>query len=357
MRTNTWRAAALPSLLGAFLPGLQASAQGPPARTIEEFLASEVRLDLGQLAAVAQGEIVAKLLPVTGDRDVTVAGVVHVDVPRSFFVDLQLDFQQSLRRSTRVGMGIFSEPARTTDVAELEVTDEIVEELQDCRPNSCDYKLPGTDMERLKATINLSSRDAADRVTSYVRQRFVEYVTDYREHGNAAMVVYEDRGTVRSSEAFAEMLADASYLYRYVPTLQRYLLNYPEDTLPGATEAIYWSLDELRRMRRVLSINHVNVYSPPELPGTTLVGTKQIYADHYFEAGLETLTAIDRTDAAGNEGISLLLLRRYRFDQLPRGFLLNLRARVSGAIRDQARADLTRLKSEYERSWSISSTR
>ena len=182
-------------------------------------------------------------------------------------------------------------------------------------------------------------------------------MTDYRKRGNAAMVVYEDRGTVRSSEAFAEMLADASYLYRYVPTLQRNLLNYPRDTLPDATEAIYWSLDELRRMRRVLSINHVTVYSPPELPGTTLVGTKQIYADHYFEAGLETLMAIDRTDAAGNDGISLLLLRRYRFDQLPRGFLLNLRARVSGAIRDQARADLTRLKSEYERSWSISNTR
>jgi len=84
------------------------------------------------------------------------------------------------------------------------------------------------------------------------------------------------------------------------------------------------------------------VYDPPELPGATLVAAKQIYADHYFEAAFELLTIINRVTASGARGSYLVLLRRFRFDDMPSGGIINIRGKVVGKLRDQARADLER---------------
>src|SRR6185369_863619 len=98
---------------------------------------------------------------------------------------------------------LFSEPATVADVQALTMSDDDVKELRTCKPNECNFKLPATDMERLKRTIDLSAPDATANAATYARQRMVDYTTDYRARGNAAMLVYEDRGVVRASDAFA----------------------------------------------------------------------------------------------------------------------------------------------------------
>lgn len=336
----------------ALLFGVPLAAQGRPS-ALDAFLTQTVGLDQSQLTALSRGEVVAKVLPTADGRDVSVLAVVHVSAPRATFAQRQRDFPSALRAPTRSTATIFSSPARPADVAAIEVSSKDVDELRNCKPNDCNIKLPATDMDRLHATIDWAAPDATARVTAYVRQRLLEYVASYREHGNAAMVVYGDEGGVRSSDALAEMLADSTYVFSRVPSLGRHLLRYPADTLPGASEVVFWSLDNLPHVRQVLRITHQIVYSPPELPGTTVIAAKQIYADHYFEAGLELLTAID--DGAGANGPSpsgftLLAVRHYRFDHLPNGGLLNLRGRVVGGLRDNVRADLVRLKRDAESS-------
>jgi len=220
--------------------------------------------------------------------------------------------------------------------------------------------LPATDMEALRTTIDWSARDAAARVASYVRQRMLEYVTDYRARGNAAMVVYDDLGSVHASDALDAMLRDSSFVFSVVPSLGRHLAVYPRDSLPGATEVIFWSLDDLPHVRRVLRITHETVFAPPDFPDATIFAAKQIYADHYFEAGLEVLSAVEDAPAAGDaksDGITLVAVRRYRFDHLPRGGLLNIRGRVVGGLRDNVQSDLARLKRESERALHASGTR
>jgi hypothetical protein len=147
------------------------------------------------------------------------------------------------------------------------------------------------------------------------------------------------------------MLNDSTYVFHTAPSLGRHLLEYPHDSLAGATEVMFWSLDNLPHVRQVLRITHETVYSPPELLGTTIVAAKQIYADHYFEAGLETLTAVDdlpSADGASPAGFTMIAVRRYRFDHLPSGGLLNLRSRVINGLRDNVRDDVARLKREIE---------
>jgi hypothetical protein len=78
----------------------------------------------------------------------------------------------------------------------------------------------------------------------------------------------------------------------------------------------------------------------------TIVASKQIYAKHYFEAAFDLMSIIDKTGASGSY---LVVLRRYRFDNLPSGGLLNIRGRVLSSLRDKMAADLRREKAQAER--------
>lgn len=324
-------------------------------RTLEDFLARGIGFTASENAALTRGETVPRILPTADTRDVAVFGVVRIDVPRSFFMDRQRDLPRALRTPSRTEAQLFSDPAVAGDLEGFDLSDDELKELRKCKPNDCNFKLPATEMNRLRSTVDWSAPNARSRVVASARQRMVEYVTDYRARGNAAMVVFDDRGTVHSSDAFAAMLRDSSFAFAAVPALGQHLMD-PRDALAGATDIMFWSRDEMPHLRRVLRITHATIYSPPETPEVTLVMAKQIYADHFFEAGLETLAAVDRatTDASTKGAITVVAVRRYRFDHLPSGGLLNVRGRVLNALRDNVVADLKRLKRESETAWAAS---
>ena len=354
MRISHLRHLVIAALLSLSLPG-RAGAQGRWT-TLDDFLATGIRLNAQELASLGRGGTVARMLP-TGDADdIAVFGAVQVNVPRTYFAERHADVARALRTPTRVQVQRFSDPAVASDVQGLSISNDDLKELRGCRPGDCSFKLPATDMERLRATL-ASGSDARSRVTAYAGERIIEYVNEYRRRGNAAMLVFDDRGSVRSSDAFVAMIRDSSYAFTVVPSLGEHLMNYPRSTLPGATEVIFWSRDEMPHLRPVLRITHQTLYSPPERTDLTIVAAKQIYANHYFEAGLEVLAAVDRAtpDGAANAGaITVIAVRRYRFDHLPRGGLLNIRGRVANGLRDNVKADLDRLKRDTENGWAAS---
>ncbi|MEP6621273.1 MAG: hypothetical protein ABJE47_18250 [bacterium] len=119
--------------------------------------------------------------------------------------------------------------------------------------------------------------------------------------------------------------------------------------LDSVAEMIYWSEDVAPRLKPIISATHVVVYTPPEFRDITVMAAKQIYADHYFEAAFELTSVVDRPTAAGDAGSYLLVLRRYRFDNMPSSRFIDLRGRVVDGLRDQLVADLKREKAAAER--------
>jgi len=340
MRASLRCALLLCILAVAPLPGQQTPAP------LVRFLRQSIGLDTAQVAAVERGVAVVKVLGTKNQRDVAVFGIITMDVPRATYIGHLQDFPSSLRTPTRARFGIFSDPATAADVQDLVVDPQDVPEVKDCHPNDCKIKLPATAMKRLHEEIDWSAADAHAQVNAYARQRLVEYVNDYRTRGDTAMVVYDNRGNVRASSAFAALLSESPYVYEYIPSFHNYLATYPRGKLDGLREVLFWSEDRLPRLKPILSVTHLAVYAPPELPMMTVVAGKQIYANHYFEAGLDLTTVVDRPTAA-NSGIYLMLLRRSRFDDLPTG-LFNIRGKVIGKLRDQMLVDLDREKATAE---------
>src|SRR5213593_3960347 len=319
--------------------------QGAPQRPAQltRFLQQSIELDAGQLEAVERGEPIVKVLETRDRRDVAIFGIITTPTSREQHTRAMRDFPTSLRTPTRTQLGVFSNPATEADVAAVTINSRDVAEMKNCKPGDCVAKLPATDMRRIHEQTNWSApaADVQAQLSAYARRRLVEYVTDYRRRGDSAMALYDDRGnvTVRSSEAFAAQFAESPYVYQTVPSLQKYFADYPRGALPpGASEIIFWSEDVLPRLRPILSVTHLVVYTPPELPGMTLAAAKQLYANHYFETAVDLSSAVDRGQG---ESIYVVVLRRYRFDNLPGG-ILNIRGRAIGALRDQLTADLRR---------------
>jgi hypothetical protein len=337
------------ALLCTTLAASRATAQARWA-TLDDFLTRAVRLSGQEMAALDRGETIARVLPTGDGRDVAVFGAVQMNVSRAFFTDRQRDLSRALKTATRTKVQRFSEPAVAADVQLIDISSDDVKELRDCRPGDCNFKLPSTDMQSFRAAMGAGG-DAKARATAYAAQRMVEYVNDYRARGNAAMLVFDDRGSVRSSDALIGLMRDSSYLFTVVPSLGQHLIDYPRSTLPGASEVIFWSRDEMPHLRPVLRITHQTIYSPPERSDLTVIASKQIYANHYFEAGLEALAAVDRASSGGNT-VTVVAIRRFRFDHLPSGGVLNIRGRVTNGLRDNVAADLKRLKRETESDWS-----
>ncbi len=322
------------------LPLLLVLQAATPAQ-LSTFLRQSIGFDAQQLATVERGEPVVKVLETKDRRDVAVFGIITTPVAREQYVRALRDFAASLRTPGRTQLGIFSNPAVESDVAAVTINARDVVDMKNCKPGDCVVKLPATDMRRIHDEMNWSASpsDLQAQLNAYARRRLVEYVTDYRTRGDSAMAIYDDRGNLnqRSSEAFAAQLAESPYVYENVPSLRKYLAAYPHGSLPaGAAEILFWSEDVLPRLRPILSVTHLVVYAPPELPSVTLVARKQIYANHYFETAVDLTCVIDR-----DPGSYLLVLRRFRFDNLPGG-ILNIRGRAIGALRDQLALDLRR---------------
>ncbi len=326
--------------------------QGPPQppAALVQFLRESIGLNTAQLAAVTRGESVVKVLDTQEKRDVPLFGITTLGVARETYVARVHNLQNWLRTPTRTSFGIFSEPAVPADLQSLTMSKRDVDEMKNCRPGDCVMKLPATDMQRIRAEVDWAAPppDLQAQLSGYGRRRLIEYVTDYRTRGDSAMAVYDDRGNVRASDAFAALLAESPYVYQTVPSLERYLAAYPRATLADAREVLFWSEDVLPRLRPILSVTHQVVYTPPELPGVTLVAAKQIYANHYFEAAVDLTCIVAGPDRDSHPMSYLLIFRRFRFDNLPSGGLLNIRGRAIGALRDQLLADLRRHKESAE---------
>jgi hypothetical protein len=315
--------------------------------TLKAFLQQRIGFDQAQLTAMERGEAVVKVLDTQNKRDVALFGVIQVDVPREVYVTRLQDFPNSLRAPTRPRFGIFHVPARASDVEGVLVARRDVADFKDCRPGHCNIKMPATDMQRLHAELDSSGAEPQAAATAYLRRRLVEYVTDYRARGDSAMAVYDDYGGVHASDAFTALLAQSAYVYQDIPSVRQYLAGYPHTAMDGAREVLFWATDSASGMKPILSVTHLMVYTPPEFPGMTVMASKQIYANHYFEGAFDLSAIIERVGVGGTPGIYLVYFRRFRFDDLPTG-LMNIRGKDVGKLRDQMRVELERQKAASE---------
>ena len=324
-------------LVGAAAPRsvhAQTRAAGAP---IEEYL-SGMGLSAAQLDSIADGRVVVRLLPGGTDRDVAVIGVIRLEGAPERVRARVLDVGRFLTASGRRYQQL-SDPATDADVRDAELDESEYRDLRKCRPGDCDFKLPATAMQSFVEQVDWSAPDAKAQADVLMRAGLLRLAADYRARGNAATPAYDDVRGVQSGKVFEQLVKQSPDMYEYAPELERYLTTYPTGRPPATRDFLYWSEDRLPHLRPILTLNHVVVYSPPG--GTAFVARKQIYASHYFEGAFELLAVVDGGAGSAVGTTYLLVLRRFRFDNLPGG-PTNIRGRVRQQLVELTCSELQR---------------
>jgi hypothetical protein len=313
----------------------------PPA--LASFLTDEAHGSASDRDSLLVGEPVVKLLDADPAREIAVFGALWVDAPSSLYVQQAKRIEELERGRAFPITKRISDPPTLDDFAAMEISDKDFDDLKDCRIGDCPVKLDAEAMRTLRAAVDWGRPTAKADAAAVFRRLALRYVNAYREGGNARLAIYrdKDRPAFVASE-FRSMIDRLPRLGGEWLDLKRYLLEYPEATLPDSTDFLYWQEVQFG-LRPTIRINHLVIQ---ERADRTVVASKMLYASHYFWTALELRVLL--ADPARGPGFWLVTVTRSRSDALGGFTGRAIRGRVRTEVQNGMRAVLTGVKRKLE---------
>ena len=313
------------------------------------FLLTAFGLTSADLGRLDRGEVVSRSYEVTNRREVATLGIVRIHTSPRVYVDRLSDIATFKRTEEVLQIGTFGRVPQFSDMASLVIEDADLKQLRRCRVDDCDVRLSAEGIERVRKGIDWQGADASSQASRLFRQILVEYVARYGEEGAAAAMEYAD-GVPRLhvGREFSSLMDADPITAAYAPRLRRHLLDYPRSSVEEVSDFVYWS-QELVRGRPVISITHVATAAAiDDAPVAYAIGSKQIYATHYFDASLGlTLLIPDRTAATPTTYV--VYVNRSRIDLFEGVFGGVARRIVSGRARSVVADQMHRLQRAFQK--------
>lgn len=251
------------------------------------------------LAALAKGEAVVKVLKTTEKNEVGSCGVIRISSVPDLSMALFVASLTPPEDGTVLSKGGFSSPAVIADLQSLKLEKRDVDDLRKCKVGECKLNLPAAMIESLQNEINWSAPDVQNQVTRLFRQMLLDYVRDYSERGNDALIQYDNRKSpIRLADEHNVLLDKALFIRDLAPEFVRYLEKYPGSQLTGAENGLDWAKVTFG-LEPIITVTDKAVYT--RVSGGSqllLIATKQIFASRYADSslaisGLVTVSAGD----------------------------------------------------------------
>jgi hypothetical protein len=199
-------------------------------------------------------------------------------------------------------------------------------------------------VERLRKDIDWNAPNYVVQASHILKLMLLDYVRDYLARGDIALIEYSDKENI-------VRLANEQRALQNTPSYINDVLNKPsQDGTPGAIlakieDAIIWSKIKFG-LKPVIAINHITIYQNQNGIGPhILIESKQIYANHYFNASL-ALTAFVNVPGANPESY-LIYENRSRadglggpFGRITRGIVAEKAVSGLTAVLEQSKATL-----------------
>jgi hypothetical protein len=298
------------TLAGVILSGALISA-GQTTREPLIFFKEQMGLSDDQIAMIARGKAVAKILPSKTPAEIIVLGTVFVKTTPEEYVKLAFDIGRLRRLPSYLGVGRFSDPPVLSDLEGFTLEPEDVRNLKICKPRQCGVQLPAEAMQELQRAPDWAGPDVAAQMNDRVRKMALELLRQYQERGNSVLGSYHDQDHPFDVDAqLRSLLGRSEALPVYLPELKSYLLNYPNATLGNVESLFYWERINFG-LRPTLRLNHAIAYRSAGPKGAAqVVAVKQLYASHYFQLALDlTACVTDSGGASSDTGFYLISLK------------------------------------------------
>jgi hypothetical protein len=342
-------------LLVSFILGspFVVAAFGQPAQTRLPAFFTHMGLTPQQVAAIDQGRPAAKVLSWGGASEVFVFGAVFINGSPGTYLKAARDIKRLAKSEGYLGIGELQPTATVADLSAMTLEPDDVKALKNCKEGDCDVQLPIDSIQAFRDKVNWSQPDPSSQVNALARGMVIDLLQAYQRGGNAALGTYRDKDQpARVSQQFETMVGRASSLPEVLPELRRYLLQYPEATLPGADSYFYWEKVNFG-LKPTVRINHGVVYSTKGPNGDiSAVAIKQLYASHYFHTALDLSVCV--SDAAKPGGFYLLTLKGSEQEGLTGAKGSMLRKIVVDKTRSGLETALASIKKAVEQSAPVS---
>jgi len=342
------KAAAGPAFLLACFLGLgPLSEANPEAMSLwSTGLRTEGKLTPPELGTVDRGGIVAKVIETSDRSEVLSLAIMRVKTTPSRVVERFRNVEEWRRDPFVLQVGRLGPVPSTSHLEALTLDPRDVKGLARCRVNDCDLRLPAEAIEQFRKEVDWSSPERAERATAMFRQLLASYAASYLSHGNAALLKYDNNDDpVRIVDGLRQLIQRSRFLGDAAPDLQTYLEAFPRERPADAEDVVYWQKERFWLLN-VVSLVHSTVVDRRTPSGRlVLVVSKQLYANHYYEASLN-LTAY--LESPGGGDAYLVGLNRTRADIRPEGFNWIERLLLNRLVRRRLEAQFRYLRQQLE---------
>jgi hypothetical protein len=282
------------SVLAGFLV-LVARAQPPIPPGLRSYL-QEKGFSADEIASVAGGNGVAKLLPASQEDQMGMVGAVFINVAPEYLASAYAQVDK-IEPIAALQHGLFSTPAKISDLAALTLESDDVKSLRKCKPGDCDLMLPDSAIARFQKEINWNSSSASDDANRLFRQVLVDYVNAYRAQGDSAMMTFRSGKNQQSTEeGFKLLLAASPVIAQRFPELSSHLASYPSGRTTATKDYILWMKTDTG-LKPTIRVAHLMVHT--ETAGAKKVpvfAIKSLYADYYLRDSLALRVLVPTSD-------------------------------------------------------------
>jgi len=245
---------------------------------VQNILHENAVFDKAELTQLQQGEPVVTVLPAHHKQEVAVYGLVRVQAHTDAFLE---SFRDTMVKRSNPGIleiGRFGSKPALDDLNSLTMEDRDVEDLKKCVVGNCDLKLSAEMIDQFKNSVDWESSNYRTQATDVYKRMLVEYVRDYLERGDDALIEYSDKSkTFSVRDGQRALLAS---LPRFVHQ------SFSGQGFQTVENALVWSKIKFG-LKPVLAINHIVILKNENQVGPqVLVISKQIYANHYFDGSI-----------------------------------------------------------------------
>lgn len=313
----------------------------------QQALREKAAFSESDFAALQHNQPVVRLVPATDKREVAVTGLVNTNASAEEFLRLYRDSMLRKSNSAILEIGSFGNQPTVADLNNLTLEPGDIEDLRECIVGDCQIKLSAPMIERFRKEIDWTASDYQGQVTNLFKEMLVSYIKDYRARGEAALIEYNDKNdTINLAAEHRALTSAAGYVNSFLAD-RKSGLQLIEQTL-------VWSKIKFG-LKPVIAVNHVSIYKRNSDAGPqVLVASKQIYANHYFNAFL-ALTAFVNVPGATN-GSYLVYENRSRADGLEGPFGKLKRGMVEKKALEGLRGIIAQSKASLEGSVLTAST-
>ena len=255
------------------------------------FLRTAAGFSPADLAQLDRGEPIARVLD-TDRREVAVVGAVRIRASQARLFERFRNIANLQSSDVVLQIGRFGTRPSADDLRDLQFEDYDLETIRKCRPGDCGVRLSGANMDRFARDVNWNAPGWREQAASLWRQLLAADAAAYMANGTLGE--YRNKGEpLDVADEFRLVFESAKYFETIAPDFFSYLKRFPSVRLDGTENILYWSKDDINRP--VTRVTHLVLY--PALAGSRrpgLIATKQIYAAHYFDAGLGTHLCVRR---------------------------------------------------------------